>query len=1031
MHRRGNAPLPRLPAPRHRYALRKTGTVDENEEKQVIHKVSADSFKNAKDEVIKLMYTITFDKVSSEKLIEAYAMNLTAECYVVNGAGTTVYAKGSGISQDMRSVASFNVLNGEENPALEDYYGDLDVVSNQAKVASYVSGTKGVKIAVDGLKGTDYDVYIDTYYVENAKIEDGAVIILEDDMPAFSGAEKHFIQLFDVNGNVIAKELTEVVDTYAETVTLSALDGDIDYSKIFGNETVAGVEVLSSTAEQTSTVTFADGKLNGIDTIRTTWTDVQVKLTAEYSVKKVNLKVATKIIEDADDMAVFTISTTNELFVQDGSLYKMDGYYVLANDVTLTSALMHNNIALDNANFQSNTYGFKGVLDGQGYTVTAPINQTGLFGALGAGVVIKNVHFNLTASLGSSNHRASGLFSQFSGSINYGDGRLIFENLWIKVSGQSANFSPIISRNSNTYDYKNVVIDLSDLDCTTGYIWGTSQMHSFTNAHVDKLSGINVISKQPFLLWSGINVVPANMYDAFDGIEYEPGKTTIESGKTYKYKANGVNQYSDVKELIDANVTLPAVDNGDGVVMTTTKNKVDLVESATISLKKDGQDIPFTLSASNENLTVSGNTVMCAGNGGAVITASYEIDGKAHSKTIFMTSIVNVINYNTQDTPYIFSADDGDMPAGMLANDETIIKAVANGQTLTVEKNQIKGFKLSTDGYGRDVATNGLIDVYTSKSNIYKVYVTAYTKTIDSAEDMLYFNLSEEKTLTGIYKMTANVEVDQTTASQITHGAVTAIASTAYGFKGVFDGDGYTLSGYIPTKGYFGAMVYYGVIKNLAIDAVPYVISGVENVVFAYAGGAGGNGTMPLTVTDVSVKVSGTVTTFAGLFGRSFGFLTSNSLFVDLSELTANTGYVITYNTTLRRFNGTNIFAISTLGVARLDHWTGGKFAPSNLAIPEGVTTTAHEGFYYFTIDNVKYWTFDGTADHSATNAKCILYADYAELFANQKTADSYTGYGSTGAQFTNATYWKMTEKTVTTESGDVTGVYPVWVTKN
>ena len=117
--------------------------------------------------------------------------------------------------------------------------------------------------------------------------------------------------------------------------------------------------------------------------------------------------------------------------------------------------------------------------------------------------------------------------------------------------------------------------------------------------------------------------------------------------------------------------------------------------------------------------------------------------------------------------------------------------------------------------------------------------------------------------------------------------------------------------------------------------------------------------------------------------------------------------------------------------MAKSTHWRGGVIIASNSVIPEGVTMNTNEAYFYYTLSGKNYCTFDKTIDNSAKNAKGILYSGYAKLLANQESASSYTGYGSTGAQFTNATYWKMTEKTVTTESGDVTGVYPVWVTKN
>ena len=182
---------------------------------------------------------------------------------------------------------------------------------------------------------------------------------------------------------------------------------------------------------------------------------------------------------------------------------------------------------------------------------------------------------------------------------------------------------------------------------------------------------------------------------------------------------------------------------------------------------------------------------------------------------------------------------------------------------------------------------------------------------------------------------------------------------------------------------------------------------------------------MPITMNNVSVKLSGTVGTFAGLFGRSFGFLTSNSVFVDLSELKTKLGYVISSDVSTGYIKGTNMFIVSSLEIAKVTQWRNGKFITHGQAIPDGVTVN-NDGGYYYNSNGVNYWTFDGSADNSSTNSKGVLYASYEELLANQTTANSYTGYGSTGAQFSDTTYWEMTETTV----GEITGYVPVWKNK-
>ena len=813
-------------------------------------------------------------------------------------------------------------------------------------------------------------------------------------------------------------------------IDFSAYNGKLDLEEIFDRSNVQLLDAMQGD----KTLTIIDNAIFGLSLERDKLTQTSVTLLDDKEGYIVDLSAAYARIKTAQDLSVLEIKSGTD------KSDNVNGYVVLESDIVLNEPLSHTGVDTTGYNLSSKV-GFAGVFDGNGFKITAPIDRAGFFGAMVANTedaqtVIKNVRFDLTVQLSSGGRdnkdHVAGLF-YLVGNMS-AKNRMTLQDVFVRISGRVGEFSGICAYDSYCLDYKNVIVDLTDLIAQKGYVFGRVDGYVARGLFTAR-ENIWVVSNLPFATTqTGLSNIPSNLtyyasnkYEGAVGTEYNV-KEEIDNSIQYKINASGAKQYESYKQLYDVAGNILNVQISDGYNFQVEKVNLNVNEQTTASLTKSGNPKEFTLSSSNGCVTCVGNVIKANYDGSAIITATYEVDGVTHSKYLIICvgqGSLTVHNYNTQETPYTFSALDGEMPEDMLTGGESIIRAVADKQTLTVENGKIKGFILSVDGYGRDVATNSLISVYTDKSNVYKVYVTAYTKTIDSESDMLYFNLSEEKVLSGTYKMTQNVEITEQVASQITHQAVTKIGSVAYGFKGVFDGDGYTLSGYIPTKGYFGAMVYYGVIKNLAIDAVPYVTSGVENVVFAYAGGAGGNGSMPLTVTDVSVRLSGKVTTFAGLFGRSFAFITSNSLFVDLSELTASSGYVISSDVSTGYFKGTNIFAVSTLEIAKITHWRKGQFIASNIKIPEDVTMQ-QDGGHYYTLKGVNYWTFDQTADNSATNAKGILYSDYEQLLANQKTAHSYTGYGSTGAQFTNSTYWKITEMTV----GGYTGFVPVWKSK-
>ena len=103
----------------------------------------------------------------------------------------------------------------------------------------------------------------------------------------------------------------------------------------------------------------------------------------EYVKITVPVILITKAIKSADDWTALQVTA-------DGTA--VYGYYVLANDVVAPT-----NTVKVSAN-TSGTNGFRGTLDGKGYKVsnTNAWGTNGIFGAIGAGAVIKNVAFEQT-----------------------------------------------------------------------------------------------------------------------------------------------------------------------------------------------------------------------------------------------------------------------------------------------------------------------------------------------------------------------------------------------------------------------------------------------------------------------------------------------------------------------------------------------------------------------------------------------------------------------------------------------------------
>ena len=105
---------------------------------------------------------------------------------------------------------------------------------------------------------------------------------------------------------------------------------------------------------------------------------------------KINVPVTfvTKIVSTVEDLRTITRKAT------DTTLNAIFGYYKLANDINCNGEPdwggFHNNADF---NIGENTNGFRGTLNGNGYTITGKCHSNGLFKVIGKDAVIKNITF--------------------------------------------------------------------------------------------------------------------------------------------------------------------------------------------------------------------------------------------------------------------------------------------------------------------------------------------------------------------------------------------------------------------------------------------------------------------------------------------------------------------------------------------------------------------------------------------------------------------------------------------------------------
>lgn len=233
----------------------------------------------------------------------------------------------------------------------------------------------------------------------------------------------------------------ELFDTFTPTAVYFESAPDTDYNDDAGAESAffATYDTGNETA-RTLTLIVANGD------------------TALYRVK---VLVVTKIITTYDGltkMQEYGGVTTAQ--VTDGTAtrtyHNYSGYFVLGGNIIVGAeedALeVGSRESLSSQSSINANYGFSGVFDGRGYTISGlKVHHSGLFGDLATGSVIKNVAFNNVTVTGNTDNSGAGV-------IGYTSCGATIENVFISMSTSSARSGAIAGRYMRGGTLKNVVI---------------------------------------------------------------------------------------------------------------------------------------------------------------------------------------------------------------------------------------------------------------------------------------------------------------------------------------------------------------------------------------------------------------------------------------------------------------------------------------------------------------------------------------------------------------------------------------------
>lgn len=330
------------------------------------------------------------------------------------------------------------------------------------------------------------------------------------------GAGTAFIAInFTMDGNEYTKYISVTSEmapgeyTYAEKLALSAGNGKLYKEDAEGNFTLVELEDIFGMKTEL-TAAYMDGKKIALSEDKQHAVGAsasgkeivynkELQLQAKNTMYNIPVDVYGLIMSTEEDLKSLNIPNTGT---------KLEGYFVLANDINCTTVgpiNNHFNYYANNANTgtgdKSKTdFGFHGVFDGRGHTISGLYSglchdkTSGFFGFIGNGVTIKNVAFtDVRLTTPSNSMDVAYLFAYRSPQNNS-----IIENVYVEYSNDFANLPYSMSVGlfqgiHNTLRMYNVIVKMpTDPNFIYGSTFGWNVFGGFADDNPDSfIEGID------------------------------------------------------------------------------------------------------------------------------------------------------------------------------------------------------------------------------------------------------------------------------------------------------------------------------------------------------------------------------------------------------------------------------------------------------------------------------------------------------------------------------------------------------------
>ena len=317
----------------------------------------------------------------------------------------------SGFSSDYWTMAGVPVWNGAVNTSnTQAFVNGINVVEG-GEVTVLTESSNAVTAKVNGVLATN-NCGLELVEGNAVTIEGGNIVAGKE---LGTATVKATCAGASITFNVIVEY---PFAEHPETVTFSALDGDIDIDAIFGED--AGVRFILDA--EGNELTYSDGKVLGLKTSGKEMTATHIDVYGANKNVRINLNAYTMIIDEASDLELFTLKGSAEDYSSwnndvEGD-FEWDGYYILGQDIDCTNYTHDFN---GETNWNASSYGVQsmvwlpagkgltGTFDGNGYSITNfKFGSTSLFGIVNGGVV-KNARMTITTN-GQDGHGSFGSF---------------------------------------------------------------------------------------------------------------------------------------------------------------------------------------------------------------------------------------------------------------------------------------------------------------------------------------------------------------------------------------------------------------------------------------------------------------------------------------------------------------------------------------------------------------------------------------------------------------------------------------------